>query len=164
MKHTTLLASTLLALSLQSPLVSAGNNGETAPQFTAQRINGETFDLSKYKGDKPVLLKFWATWCSYCLEEMPHLNATYDKYKGKLEVLTVNVGINDSVSNVKDLFAKNGYNLPVVFDADGSLTSQYKVIGTPTQVLIDKDGKVRIRTHLTTDALESAIEELAQES
>ncbi len=164
MKRSKLLASALLALSLQSPLVSAGNTVETAPQFTAQRLNGETFDLASYKGDKPVLLKFWATWCSYCLEEMPHLNATYDKYQGKLEVLTINVGINDSVRNVKQLFSENGYNLPVVFDADGSLTSKYKVIGTPTQVLIDRDGKVRMRTHLTTDALESAIEELTQES
>ncbi|WP_027855902.1 TlpA family protein disulfide reductase [Marinobacterium jannaschii] len=164
MKHSTLLASALLALTIQSPLANAGNNLEPAPQFTAKRLNGETFDLSSYKGDKPVLLKFWATWCSYCLEEMPHLDATYDKYRGKLEVLTINVGFNDSVRNVQTLFDEKGYKLPTVFDADGSLTSQYKVIGTPTQVLIDRDGMVRMRTHLTTDSLEAAIDAVTQGS
>ncbi len=167
------LASTVLALALHSqlalaaPLASAQTQAaEMAPTFSASRINGETFDLSQFRGKKPVLLKFWATWCSYCKEEMPHINARYEKNKGKLEVLTINVGINDSVKNVRALFAKNGYSLPVVFDSDGRLTNLYGVIGTPTHVLIDREGRVKMRSHLITDQLETAIETLisAQES
>lgn len=154
----------LLALAIQSPLHAAnGAVNETAPVFSQQQIDGETFDLSQYRGNSPVLLKFWATWCSYCLEEMPHLQAMQDSYGDKLKVLTINVGINDSVSNVQQLFKKNRYSLPVVFDQSGELTARYGVIGTPSQVLIDKDGLVSYRSNLTTDALEAKIAQLTSQ-
>lgn len=167
MRNITALAGAVLALSLHSPLTLAAPAAATptqtetmAPAFSASQINGETFSLSQFRGKKPVLLKFWATWCSYCKEEMPHLNALYEKSSDALEVLTINVGINDSISNVKALFAREGYSLPVIFDSDGRLTRLYGVIGTPTHVLIDKEGQVNMRSHLITDSLESAIDAL----
>lgn len=153
----------LLALALSAPLSLAALASEPAPPFSAKTIDNQPITLAHYQGNTPVLLKFWATWCSYCVEEMPSLQATARHYGDRLAVVTVNVGINDSISNVQQLFERNGFDLPVIFDHTGELTSRYNVIGTPTQVLIDRDGNVRMRSHLTTDRLEAAIAELAGE-
>lgn len=137
--------------------------GEKAPDFEVTTLTGETFKLSDYEGRKPVYLKFWATWCSYCKVEMPHLQAVEDQYGEDVEVLAVNVGINDSVANIEQFFEQGQFNLPVVIDHQGDLTSRYGIVGTPSHVLIDKHGKVAYRTFLATDELDERIERWSAE-
>ena len=131
--------------------------GDKAPDFEVTTLTGETFKLSDYEGEKPVYLKFWATWCSYCKAEMPHLQSIQNKYGDDVEVLTVNVGINDSVANIEQFFNSGGFNLPTVFDQQGDLVSAYGIVGTPHHVLIDKKGEIAYRTFLATDTLDEMI-------
>jgi peroxiredoxin len=138
--------------------------GEMAPNFTVKSLNGDTVKLSDFINKKPVYLKFWATWCSYCKVEMPHLQAIFDENGKHIEVLTVNVGMNDSISNIERYYQKNGLTLPTVFDQKGSLTSRYGVVGTPYHVLIDKQGSIAYQTFLVTDLLDKKITTWAQES
>ncbi len=137
--------------------------GDMAPNIQATTINGQAINLSELKGKKPVYLKFWATWCSYCKAEMPHLQRIQQEYGEKIEVLTVNVGLNDSVENVQALFKAEGYTLPVIFDQRGDITAQYQVVGTPFQVLINKQGQVVYETFLATDELSNQLANLVQE-
>ncbi|MDP2562662.1 TlpA disulfide reductase family protein [Psychrobium sp. 1_MG-2023] len=136
--------------------------GDSAPSFSVKTLNGTTVNLSDFKTQKPVYLKFWATWCTYCKVEMPHLQAMYDQYGDDIEILTVNIAMNDSVNNINTFFQQNGLNLPTTFDSDGSLTSAYGVVGTPFHVLIDKQGDIAYRTFLVTDKLDQTIVELAK--
>lgn len=135
--------------------------GEQAPDFEVTTLSGETFKLSAYKGEKPVYLKFWATWCSYCKVEMPHLQSIHDKYGDEVEVLTINVGINDSIANIEQLFNDGGFNLPTVFDQRGDLVSAYGIVGTPHHVLINKEGEVVYRTFLASDTLDEIVADWA---
>ena len=48
----------------------------SAIDFKAKDIDGNTIELSKYKG-KVVILDFWATWCRPCIKEIPHLKKIY---------------------------------------------------------------------------------------
>ena len=149
------------------PLMSQAANlaiGDQAPNFTVKTLAGKAVTLSDYINDKPVYLKFWATWCSYCKVEMPHLQAIYDESGEHIEVLTVNVGMNDSIANIERFYTKNGFNLPTVFDQKGALTSSYGVVGTPFHVLIDKQGKIAYQTFLATDELDETIARLSQAS
>ena len=57
-------------------------NGEMAPQFTAQLIDGAEFSLSEMKG-KYVLLDFWGSWCGPCRRENPSIVKLYDRLNGK---------------------------------------------------------------------------------
>lgn len=137
--------------------------GDDAPDFQATNLSGENIKLSTFKGKKPVYLKFWATWCSYCKVEMPHLQAIYDENGAEIEVLTVNVAINDSIANIDKFYRKQGFDLPTVFDQEGALTSSYGVVGTPYHVLIDKQGKIAYLTFLATDELDKRIAQLSEE-
>jgi thiol-disulfide isomerase/thioredoxin len=138
--------------------------GDMAPNFTVKTLGGVTVNLHDFINEKPVYLKFWATWCSYCKVEMPHLQAIYDENGKHVEVLTVNVGMNDSISNIDRYFRKNSFTIPTIFDQKGDLTSSFGVVGTPYHVLIDKQGKIDYRTFLATDLLDEKIAAWSKES
>ena len=68
--------------------------GKLAPDFILPSLDGGEIALSDYRG-KPVLLNFWATWCSPCRIELPHLVSAYRGYADKeLVVLAVWVWVN----------------------------------------------------------------------
>jgi len=145
--------------------VSAGSLavGDKAPDFEVTTLTGETFRLSDYAGEKPVYLKFWATWCSYCKVEMPHLQSVHNQYSDDVEVLAVNVGINDSVANIEQFFNSGGFNLPTTIDQQGDLVSAYGVVGTPHHILINKEGEIAYRTFLASDTLDGMVEKWAED-
>lgn len=156
---------TVSALLLSTAIQASGAPlaiGDNAPDFEVTTLAGKTFRLSDYEGDKPVYLKFWATWCSYCKVEMPHLQSIYNQYGDDVEVLAVNVGINDSVANIEQFFNQAGFNLPVAIDQQGDLVSDYGIVGTPHHVLINKDGQIVYRTFLASDTLDEMIEGWAE--
>lgn len=145
-----------------SPLAKADAQvGQPAPDISATTLSGVPFVLSDKRG-KPVYIKFWATWCSYCKAEMPHLQRIYDKHGETIEVLTINIGINDSIQNVKSYFAEKNFTLPAIFDRQGEIISQYGIIGTPQHLLIDQDGNIIYRSFLITDELERLVSELVK--
>jgi len=76
----TILFSNLLfsPVSAQQPGLEVGN---LAPEITLPSPSGEIIKLSSLKG-KVVLIDFWATWCSPCIQEQPVLARLYKKYKG----------------------------------------------------------------------------------
>lgn len=51
------------------------------PDFSAKTLQGEEFRLADYQGKQPVLLSFYATWCSPCQLELPHLIRLSKKYE-----------------------------------------------------------------------------------
>lgn len=149
-------AACLIGLSLGSHAGSF-KIGEQAPIFEATTLDGRQVSLSDFAGKKNVLLKFWATWCYYCKAEMPHLQEIFNNKPEDLEILLVNVGMNDSVDNIESYFKKEGFNLPVIFDSQGDIVSKYKVVGTPQQVYINKEGKIAHLAFLMTDELEALL-------
>lgn len=131
--------------------------GDLAPNFNITTITGESISLKQLTGNKPIYLKFWATWCSYCKAEFPHLQAMHQKYGDQVKIIAINVGINDSIANINKLYAENGYDLPTFFDQNGKLTNRFGVIGTPHHILIDRHGKIAYRTFLATDQLDQIL-------
>src|SRR5690554_6901591 len=76
-------------------------------------ISGETVSLAEYQGEKPVYLKFWATWCQPCRQQMPHFQHVQEKYGDEIEVIGINLGLNDDLGSVKDTIAEFGLTMPI---------------------------------------------------
>jgi len=137
-----------------SGLTLAGSQvGDISPKFNLTTLSGETYSSEKLKGNKAVYLKFWATWCSYCQEEMPHAQHTFEQSGDNLQVISINVGFNDSIKRIKRYFSKENYNLPVVFDEKGELFRKFELYGTPEHILINKEGEIIHRSALLNDKL-----------
>ncbi|MCG9759529.1 redoxin family protein [Pseudoalteromonas sp. S4498] len=148
--HTVLLCTTMACT---APVYA---NSPSPVSFEATGMNGESLPV----GDKPIYLKFWATWCSYCLEEMPHLQETYEKTNEKLEVISVNVGFNQNEPLVRRFLDRHNYTIPTIFDQRGQMVEKFKIVGTPTHILLDAQGNEVFRSALLTDELKEKLKRL----
>ena len=117
--------------------------GKAAPEARVQTPAGKTEWLSaSYGRDKPVLLEFWATWCENCKALEPQMSAAAKKYAGKIEMVGVAVGVNQSAALVKAYAAKHALPLNVVYDRKGDAADKFDVPATSYIVILNKDGRV----------------------
>lgn len=115
----------------------------STPDFTLQKLDGGTITLSEFRGKKPVVVDFWASWCPNCRRDMPNLNRFYEKYKDKVEVIGVNLQEKDST--VRDFISSRGISFPIALDPYGQASNAFGIRYTNTHFLIDKDGNL-VRT------------------
>jgi thiol-disulfide isomerase/thioredoxin len=130
--------------------------GAAAPRLVLKTIDGDSIDLGSLYGRKAVYLKFWATWCVPCREQMPHFEHVYDTARTDLAVIAIDVGFNDSVDAIRAYRKKLGISMPIVFD-DGSLGAAFRVRVTPTHIIIGRDGRIDFVGHLADQALDAAL-------
>ncbi len=130
--------------------------GTPAPAVKLTTIDGQTIDLARLYGHKAVYLKFWATWCVPCREQMPHFEQTYEQAGSDLEVIAINAGFNDSVEEIRSYRQKLRLRMPIVLD-DGSLGGALNLRVTPQHVVIGRDGKILYIGHFVDDRLEAAL-------
>jgi len=113
-----------------------------APDFTSQTLDGVPVRLSQYRG-RPVLIDFWATWCTACQDEMPEIQRAADRYRG---AGLVALAVNDQQMNTAAMRAflrRLGVRIPAVYDPDGRIADAYGVtIGLPVSIFVDRSGKV----------------------
>jgi len=117
--------------------------------------------LSDYIGkNKIVLLDFWASWCTPCLNEIPNLKAAYKKFKSKgFEIVSVSVddGTDEWIKAVKD----NSMNWVQLWNGEDMVNSaavKYSITAIPSTFLIDADGTI-IGRNLRDKELEEALED-----
>lgn len=134
--------------------------GHRAPAAALELLGGERVVLDELVGKKPVYLKFWATWCVPCNEQMPHLEATHRKYGDRIAVFAVDLGLNDAIETVRAFQAERALTVPIAIDGDGSLAERYRVSVTPQHILIDRAGIVRYVGHGATAELDAALQAL----
>ncbi len=115
--------------------------GKKAPEFKARDLSGNNVSLSSFKG-KPVLLNFWATWCPYCREERPSLNALYKEYKDK-DLVIIAVSVDKSEETVRRFLKRTTLDFMVLHDKDNKASGLYGVYSLPTTFLIDRNGIIK---------------------
>ena len=153
-----ILSPAMAEVSGQQRAQSAGRAilGTAAPRVMLKTIDGDAIDLGNLYGKKAVYLKFWATWCVPCREQMPHFEHVYETAGSDMAVIAVDVGFNDSVEAIRAYRKKLGITMPIVFD-DGSLGNALHLRVTPTHVVIGRDGRIQFVGHLADKDLDAAL-------
>ena len=115
--------------------------GKAAPDFKLTGLDDKQVSLADLKGSVAVV-DFWATWCPPCRASLPHLDETYQKFKGDgLKVYAINVG--EEKQQVQAFVEKTKLAVPVLLDSDSSVLQKYQGSGIPETVVIGKDGRIR---------------------
>ena len=140
----------------RAEMAGQGLIGTFAPKLVLKTIDGEVIDLEKLYGKKAVYLKFWATWCVPCREQMPHLEHTFRTAGADLAVIAINAGFNDTLADVRDYRRRMGLTVPIVLD-DGRLGAAFNLRVTPQHVVIGRDGRILYVGHLADARLEAAL-------
>lgn len=114
---------------------------EAMPDIRFLNAGGAEVGLDSLRG-KVVLLNVWATWCAPCREEMPalnHLQATLGSDKFEVVALAVDKGgIEGAKKFLTDIKADK---LAVFADPTAKEGTRLRVIGMPTTILIDAEGR-----------------------
>jgi peroxiredoxin len=138
--------SVLAFATLVASFAWAATSTGQAPGFTLESRDGGQVSLASQKGNV-VMINFWATWCVPCRQEMPHLQALYERYNSLgFELLAVNVE-KDNAEGARKWLEERPVTFPVLFDPNNGVTKLYKVETMPTTVLIARDGTMRYIHH-----------------
>ena len=130
--------------------------GSPAPRLVLKTIDGDTIDLGALYGKKAVYLKFWATWCVPCREQMPHFEHTYETAGPDLAVIAINAGFDDSIAEIQKYRRAVGITMPIVLD-DGRLGAAFNLRVTPQHIVIGRNGRIEYVGHLADARLDAAL-------
>lgn len=115
----------------------------TLPEFTLIDVDGNEVSSLDLLG-KPTIINFWATWCGYCMKEMPDFQTAYETYGDKINFVMI-----DSVDGIKETEEKGrayidekGYTFPVYFDTQREGVINCGVTGFPNTFFVSASGKV----------------------
>lgn len=142
--------------------------GGPAPDFTKPDINGKPVRLSQFRG-KYVLLDFWGSWCGPCRAANPHLKDLYATYKDKgFEILGI---ASEKVSGQaqaeqawKTAVEKDGLTWTNVLNNEVEMKQDaialYGIEAYPTQILLDKEGKIIAKWVGASKELDAKLKEI----
>ena len=119
----------------------APKEGALAPDFLLETLDGDELRLSDLRGT-PVVLNFWASWCTPCRREIPQFVATYDRYRDE-GLVVVAVNLQESPSIISRYARDFDMQFPITIDRDGEVADEYRLLGLPTTYFIDRQGTVR---------------------
>ncbi len=118
--------------------------GKKAPQFAYPDMDGRVFNLEGERG-RVVLMFFWRYRCKECREMFPSLKELEAMYKDKpLTITTIGEDTihSGSIYTITNFFREGGYTFRVLRDDGAYLAGLYKVLWTPTVVVVDKTGTI----------------------
>jgi thiol-disulfide isomerase/thioredoxin len=116
-------------------------SGRTAPAFSLSRLDGGPPVVLKSLLKEPIVVNFFASWCTNCRAELSTLASVATSEAGKVQF----VGIDSTDTNpslASALLAKAHATYPVGIDRAGAITTNYLVSGLPVTMFIDQRGRV----------------------
>lgn len=113
--------------------------GLEAPDFTVLDKNGTETKLSQFPG-KTVFVHYWASWCKECKEEMPGIQALYDRKKSDPSFVFMSVIYREDPKTSKQWLSENSFDIPIYVDPRGEAARIYGLTGVPETFIVNPEG------------------------
>jgi thiol-disulfide isomerase/thioredoxin len=131
--------------------------GQPVPRYAATTMAGDSASIASLAG-KVVLLNVWATWCHPCRDEIPYLQALYEKHRASgLEIIGVSVDARGQDDAIREFATEFRMTYPIWRDPDERVQSLFLALGVPASYLIDRTGVLRWRRVGTIHATDSTL-------
>ena len=117
--------------------------GDPAPPFRLPKLDGQIVSLKQLTSQGHVLLVFWELECVYCFSHIKDFNALQKKYQGRLTIAGINF-LGEYADEVREYAKNNGVHYTLLADRLNNIdvAEAYKVIGSPTMVLVSPQGRI----------------------
>jgi len=132
---------------------------------------GKKHNIEEYKG-KVVVINFWATWCGYCVQELPEFEKVYKEFgSNKKDVIILGVAGPKSKENQNNVdvekdkiisfLKKKNITYPTLMDEAGKSFDDYGIKYFPTTYVINKNGYLEgfVSGAITAEQLRKAVNE-----
>lgn len=132
----------LLAFALQ---LTAFAQDAKIPSVSLKDLNGNTIDTGKLNNNgKPIVICFWATWCSPCKKELNNYAELYDEWKEETGVKIIAVSIDDqrSMTRVAPYINSVSWDYDILLDTNKQFAQALGVNNVPHTFLIDGNGNI----------------------
>jgi len=135
----------VLAFGMLQPLAGQEEGitpGTPAPAVVVKDLDGRSVDLGAVIGSRPVLIEFWATWCTSCQAMMPALTRMQEKFGDAVEFYGVNITISETREGVREYVAEHQPPFLTLYDEEGVAARAYEPPATSFIVIADSGGTV----------------------
>jgi len=115
------------------------------PSVNIKTLDGATFNTSQFSNDgKPMIISFWATWCTNCVKELKAIQEVYSDWQDSTGVKLIAVSIDDakSVDKVKPFVNGKNWDYEIYLDPNRDFSRAMNVVMPPYTFVIDGKGKV----------------------
>ena len=116
--------------------------GTVIEAVTVDDLDGNPFDFATVLGRRPVLVQFWATWCSVCEALMPAMRAARERYGDRVEFIGVNVTVNQTPARVRRYLEEHQPPFRTLYDRQGVAVRAFEAPATGFIAIVGADGKV----------------------
>lgn len=131
----------VLALGLRNTQRGPVGLDEQAPDFVLTTFDGQQVDTAALRG-KVVLVNFWASWCKPCEQEAADLEAAWQYYKDRGDVVFLGVDYVDTEPEALQYLQKFGITYPNGPDLATRISQAYRIRGVPETYILDQEGKL----------------------
>lgn len=116
--------------------------GDMALDFSFSLTKDKQAQLSDFR-DKHVVIVFFATWCSYCIKELPHVEEDiWQAYKDNSDVVLLVFGREHTWDEVNAFKEKKQFTMPMYPDPERDVFSKFARQSIPRTYLISKEGEI----------------------
>jgi cytochrome c biogenesis protein CcmG/thiol:disulfide interchange protein DsbE len=134
----------VLALGLLNTQQGPVGEGQHVPNFTLTTFEGQQYNLVDLKG-KVVVVNFWASWCKPCEQEAADLQAAWQFYEPRGDVIFLGVDYVDTEPQALAYLEKFQITYPNGPDLRTRISQAFRIRGVPETYFIDREGKLAFK-------------------
>jgi cytochrome c biogenesis protein CcmG/thiol:disulfide interchange protein DsbE len=117
--------------------------GDAAPEFSLVSLDGETVRLADFRG-RPVVVHFWASWCTPCIREVPLLREAAEQHADD-DLAIVGIIYDDGPEAARAFLDEHGGTWPALMDPGMEVAARYGIFAPPETYFVGRDGTIVAR-------------------